>query len=233
MEGLRCFHLLLDMIKQNTPIHSLTHAGPLDVSQNKAVTLFWKVLKRSRCALLKLSTGRLGILIAWDVLGGLRRPPKSMGEREFVLQRPRHRRRRRLAFTAEGHLVYVDKSKWGEKGGKGGLMCYYPSLPPLALMERTTVAAEFSLFLAPKKACIVLISGVPITLVLIYWHIFHWVPGRCKCYDFEQKSMVHGTHGLLSAFNRAIWFNNLINKWSNRRKNKNGIAEVIIYFERI
>ena len=58
--------------------------------------VFWKVLKRSRCALLKeLSTGRLGILIAWDVPRST--ASKSMrverGGREFVLQRPRHRSR--------------------------------------------------------------------------------------------------------------------------------------------
>ena len=72
------------------------------MSQSKAddtmfkKVVFWKVLKRSRCALLKeLSTGRLGILIAWDVPRST--ASKSMrverGGREFVLQRPRHRSR--------------------------------------------------------------------------------------------------------------------------------------------
>ena len=76
---------------------------------------------------------------------------KSMGEREFVLQRPRHRRRRRLAFTAEGHLVYVDKSKWGEKGGKGGFNVLLPLSPPTPPLWKEPPSPPSFLSFSPQK----------------------------------------------------------------------------------
>ena len=163
------------------------HSAALDVTkQGRRQCLkrlvFWKVLKRSRCALLKeLSTGRLGILIAWDVPRST--ASKSMraerGGREFVLQRPRHRSR--WATTTCFYCWRPLGIRRTDKKSPLSPPIYPPfttppSLPPqpphsvpLPLLwyegnhytTTTTVGAlrrwcsssvaEFSLFLAPKK----------------------------------------------------------------------------------
>ena len=166
--------------------------------------VFWKVLKRSRCALLKeLSTGRLGILIAWDVPRST--ASKSMrverGGREFVLQRPRHRSRWATTTTCFycWRPLGIRHSRQKAEPSLSLFPILYisnihdPSLPlsplvgPLApLMVRkeplyytlyiyTAVGARRWFFLSrvfslsrPKKACLVLISGVLKKLVLIY-----------------------------------------------------------------
>ena len=84
-----------------------------------------------------------------------------MGEREFVLQRPRHRRRRRLAFTAEGHLVYVDKSKWGEKGGKGGFNVLLPLSPPTRSYGKNHRRRRVFSLSRPKKSMYSTYIGCP------------------------------------------------------------------------
>ena len=167
--------------------------------------VFWKVLKRSRCALLKeLSTGRLGILIAWDVPRST--ASKSMrverGGREFVLQRPRHRSRWATTTTCfycwRPLGIRHSRQKAEPSLSLSSLYYIYPTFTtppsplsplvgPLApLMVRkeplyytlyiyTAVGARRWFFLSrvfslsrPKKACLVLISGVLKKLVLIY-----------------------------------------------------------------
>ena len=146
------------------------------MSQSKAddtmfkKVVFWKVLKRSRCALLKeLSTGRLGILIAWDVPRST--ASKSMrverGGREFVLQRPRHRSRWATTTTcfycwrplgirhsrqkAEPSLSLPPRRPPRPSYGTKGTTILHTIYILLLALAVGSSSAEFSLFLAPKK----------------------------------------------------------------------------------